>query len=306
MICRIEAFRLPAISDRELFEEADRLRRANFGNVIELCAIINIKSGNCSMDCKFCAQRRGSNAPGHGLLDAATLEQEILKLAAGPYRHIGLVASGGRLERSDLERLVAVVEKLPTAIRARLCASLGRLDAASLAMLKNCGIRRLHHNLETSSDFYRQVCTSQSWKARRDTVLRALETDLEVCCGGLFGMGESWQNRIDLALELAAMGVQNIPLNFLHPQADSPLGNRQPMPANEALRTIAIFRHILPKATLRVCGGRPICLGQRQDEMFGAGANALMSGNYLTTKGIGLARDLEMLENLGFVVDRAR
>ncbi len=173
-------------------------------------------------------------------------------------------------------------------------------------MLKNCGIRRLHHNLETSSDFYRQVCTSQSWKARRDTVLRALETDLEVCCGGLFGMGESWQNRIDLALELAAMGVQNIPLNFLHPQADSPLGNRQPMPANEALRTIAIFRHILPKATLRVCGGRPICLGQRQDEMFGAGANALMSGNYLTTKGIGLARDLEMLENLGFVVDRAR
>ncbi len=130
MICRIEAFRLPAISDRELFEEADRLRRANFGNVIELCAIINIKSGNCSMDCKFCAQRRGSNAPGHGLLDAATLEQEILKLAAGPYRHIGLVASGGRLERSDLERLVAVVEKLPLSARVFALPSAGWMPQA--------------------------------------------------------------------------------------------------------------------------------------------------------------------------------
>lgn len=301
-----EAYRLPAVSDRELFEEADRLRRANFGNAIELCAIINIKNGNCSMDCKFCAQRRGSKTPVHELLDDGTLEQAILKLSSGPYRHIGLVASGARLERRDLERIVAVVEKLPPSVRARLCASLGRLDAASLAMLKSCGIRRLHHNLETSSAFYPRICTSQSWNARRDTVLRALEAGLEVCCGGLFGMGESWQDRIDLALELADMGVRNIPLNFLHPQPDSPLGHREPMAANEALRVIAIFRHILPKATLRICGGRPICLGKHQDEMFRAGANALMSGDYLTTKGIGLALDLERLEKLGLVVDQAR
>lgn len=301
-----EAYRLPAVSDRELFEEADRLRRANFGNAIELCAIINIKNGNCSMDCKFCAQRRGSKTPVHELLDNGTLEQAILKLSSAPYRHIGLVASGARLERRDLERIVAVVEKLPPSVRARLCASLGRLDAASLAMLKSCGIRRLHHNLETSSAFYPRICTSQSWNARRDTVLRALEAGLEVCCGGLFGMGESWQDRIDLALELADMGVRNIPLNFLHPQPDSPLGHREPMAANEALRVIAIFRHILPKATLRICGGRPICLGKHQDEMFRAGANALMSGDYLTTKGIGLALDLERLEKLGLVVDQAR
>lgn len=301
-----EAYRLPAVSDRELFEEADRLRRANFGNAIELCAIINIKNGNCSMDCKFCAQRRGSKTPVHELLGDGTLEQAILKLSSGPYRHIGLVASGARLERRDLERIVAVVEKLPPSVRARLCASLGRLDAASLAMLKSCGIRRLHHNLETSSAFYPRICTSQSWNARRDTVLRALEAGLEVCCGGLFGMGESWQDRIDLALELADMGVRNIPLNFLHPQPDSPLGHREPMAANKALRVIAIFRHILPKATLRICGGRPICLGKHQDEMFRAGANALMSGDYLTTKGIGLALDLERLEKLGLVVDQAR
>lgn len=119
-------------------------------------------------------------------------------------------------------------------------------------------------------------------------------------------MGESWRDRIDLALELADMGVQNIPINFLHPQPGSPLGHRQPMAAKEALRTMAMFRLVLPKATLRVCGGRPICLGKRQVEMFRAGANALMSGNYLTTKGIGLATDLEMLETLGLVVDQTR
>lgn len=285
----------------ELLAEADRLRKEAFGNTVELCAIVNIKSGNCGMDCKFCSQSRVSRMPvrAYNLLDEQNLASAIMKLASGPYKHIGLVASGGYLGPDELDRLVGIIEKMPPAIVSRLCASLGRLDARSLAKLKKAGIRRYHHNLETSSEYYPRICSSQSWNARRDTVLRALDAGLEVCSGGIFGLGESMGQRVDLARELSEIGVQNLPLNFLHPQPGTPLGDRKPLEAGECLRIIATFRLVLPKATLRVCGGRPLCLANRQDEMFAAGANALMSGDYLTTKGHTLANDLAMLKKLG-------
>lgn len=156
--------------------------------------------------------------------------------------------------------------------------------------------------METSRDYYASVCTTQTWEQRRDTVRRAGESGMSVCSGGLFGLGESWQDRVDFAFSLREMGVEHVPMNFLHPHPRTPLAAQQPLSADEALTIIALFRHILPGATLRICGGRPLVLGDRQSEVFAAGANAMMTGDYLTTHGQTIKHDLEMIAALGLEV----
>ena len=298
-----EALALLALPDEELFPRSASLRETASGRTVHLCAIINIRSGHCGMDCRFCAQSRHNPAPqpGFPLLPEAALRERILALAATPVRRIGLVASGAALTGEDFERVLRLVADLPPGVRGRLCASFGRLDAERMARLLKAGITRYHHNLETSEDYYPRICTTQRWRERRDTA--ALATGLSLCSGGLFGLGESWEDRIGLAFSLRELGVENVPLNFLHPQPGTPLAGRAPLAAREALRIIAIFRHILPKARLRICGGRPLVLGRRQGEMFGAGANALMTGDYLTTSGAALTDDLDLLAACGMEPD---
>ncbi|WP_297670089.1 biotin synthase BioB [uncultured Desulfovibrio sp.] len=296
-----EILALLRLPDARLFAQATALREAAFGRRIVLCAIINARSGDCAMDCRFCSQSRHNRTPVDifPLLPDAVLRERILKLAALPVARIGVVTSGAMLGGDELDRLCGVIAALPGDVRGRVCASLGRLPAESLARLRAAGLTRLHHNLETSRNFYPQICTSQTWDQRRDTALRAVEAGLTVCSGGLFGLGESWEDRVDFAFSLKGMGVRHVPLNFLHPHPETPLAGRPPLDATEALRIIAVFRHILPDATLRVCGGRPLTLGARQREIFAAGANALMTGDYLTTRGQGVAHDLAMIEAQG-------
>ena len=294
---RDDARRLLALPETQLFAQATALRQAHFGNQIDLCAIINAKSGNCGMDCIFCSQSR-HNSTGvatFDLLPDAALRERIMRLAASPVHHIGIVTSGGALGDAELERLGALVASLPDNIRPRVCASLGRLRPAQLAQLREQGLTRYHHNLESSQGFYGRVCTTQTWKQRRDTVLAAAKAGLSNCTGGLFGLGESWDDRIDFALQLRELGVRHVPMNFLHAHPHTPLANQPPLSADEALRIIAVFRHVLPEATLRICGGRPEILGSRQGDMFAAGANALMTGDYLTTQGAALDADLALL-----------
>ncbi|MBD5538537.1 MAG: biotin synthase BioB, partial [Desulfovibrio sp.] len=143
------------------------------------------------------------------------------------------------------------------------------------------------------------ICSTQRWEQRRDTARRAQAAGLGLCCGGIFGLGETWEDRIGLAFTLRELGVLHVPLNFLHPQAGTPLARQKPLPPEEALRIIAVFRHILPGAALRICGGRPLVLGRRQGEMFAAGANALMTGDYLTTSGEALDHDLALIGACG-------
>ncbi|WP_308621227.1 biotin synthase BioB [uncultured Desulfovibrio sp.] len=296
-----EALRLLALPDAELFSRAASLRQAVTGRSVQLCAIINIRSGQCGMDCRFCAQSRHNPAPqpGFPLLENAVLRERILALAATPVGRIGLVASGAALDGEDFERVVRLVAELPSTVRSRLCTSFGRLDARRMERLVKAGITRYHHNLETSERWYPHICATQRWEQRRDTARRALAAGLSLCCGGIFGLGETWEDRISLAFTLREMGVAHVPLNFLHPQPGTPLAQRVPPAPEEALRIIAIFRHILPQAVLRVCGGRPLALGARQDEMFAAGANALMTGDYLTTRGESLHNDLAMIAASG-------
>ena len=306
---REEALELALTGDAAaVFASAARLREAVFGRAVELCAIINARSGDCAMDCRFCSQSRHNTTPidNFPLLKHEALRERILELAASPVRHIGLVTSGGALPGVELERLTAVIGELAPRLRSpgggRLCGSLGRLSAPALEGLHAAGLTRFHHNLETSESYYPRICTTQRWEDRLRTVHRARAAGLEICCGGLFGLGESWEDRVDFALRLRAEGVDNIPMNFLYPHPGTPLKNQPPLSPDEALRIIAVFRHILPQATLRVCGGRPLVLGVRQEELFAAGANALMTGNYLTTAGRALDGDLSMIRAQGLEV----
>ncbi len=289
---------------KPLLESANKIREAHFGNKIELCAIINARSGNCGMDCRFCSQSSHNNSevPSFPLLTDSELHSRVASLAPYPVLRCGIVTSGGALAGTEFTRLLRYIAEQPATNRPRLCASLGRLPKNNLEQLRAAGLERYHHNLESSENFYPNLCTTQRWQDRAATVLAAKQAGLEICCGGLFGTGENWNDRVDFAFELRGLGVDNIPLNFLYPHQGTPLAGQAVLSANEALRIIALFRHILPTATLRVCGGRTVVFAGREDEIFSAGANALMTGNYLTTTGQGLEHDLEMLARLGLSV----
>lgn len=287
-----------------LLASASALRQAAFGRRVELCAIINARSGDCGMDCRFCSQSRyyDTAAPVFPLLGTAALHERLRQLADVPLRHVGIVSSGGALAGEELDSLRRTLESLPPAWRGRVCGSLGRLSARALEGLRHAGLKRFHHNLETAEEFYPNVCATQRWRDRLAVVRRARRTGLEICSGGLFGLGETWEHRVDFALKLRDEGVSEVPVNFLHAHAGTPLAHMPPLSSAEGLRIIAVLRHILPAATLRVCGGRPTVLGERQKDMFAAGANALMTGNYLTTTGRTAEDDCAMIAAQGLEV----
>ncbi|WP_372808306.1 biotin synthase BioB [Pontiella sp.] len=299
-----EALSLVDANETALFAGATRIREAFFGKQIQLCCIINAKSGKCDMDCRFCSQS-GHNSTAidvYPFMDAQHLENRIRDDIEGGDRMCGVVTSGGKLSSNELEQLADTVRKIGSGQRAPVCGSLGRLAPEELAMLKESGITRFHHNLEASENYYPEICSTQDWTSRLDTVKAAQQVGLKVCSGGLFGLGESWQDRIDLALTLRELGVDSVPINFLYAHAGTPLKDQPPLSAEEALRIIALYRFLLPSTTLRICGGRAHILGDRQKDLFAAGANGLMTGNYLTVAGSQYESDLEMIRTLGLEI----
>ena len=291
----------------DLLNEASRIRAETFGKKIDLCGIVNVKNGRCAMDCRFCAQSQHHDTAldTFPLLDADRLAVETFKLKKQNIRRIGLVASGRVLTREEINDIVdAAFLILRVWDKLRLCASLGQLETPALTQLKAAGVRRYHHNLETSERFYPSICTTQRWQDRRATVERAKGLGLEVCSGGLFGLGETWEDRLQLAFTLKELEVDSVPVNFFSPIPGTPLADQQPLTVEEALRIVVLFRLTLPKAAIRICGGRPTVFADRQQDelLFRAGANALMTGNYLTTSGISPEADREMIERNGFSV----
>jgi biotin synthase len=287
----------------DLLNEANRVRTETFGNEIDLCAIINIKNGRCAMDCRFCAQSQhhGTSIETFPLRPAEELSSETHKLWEQNISKIGWVSSGRSLNRKELDAILEGIEPLLSEENAsQICASLGQLDIPALGALKDAGVCRYHHNLETSERFYPSICTTQRWRDRRATIERVKELGWAICSGGLFGLGETWEDRQQLALTLKELEVDSVPINFLSPIPGTPLAYQEVLSAEEALRIIALFRLTLSKATIRICGGRPTVFAEReQDELlFRAGANALMTGNYLTTSGISPERDRAMIERL--------
>ncbi|MBW1814264.1 MAG: biotin synthase BioB [Deltaproteobacteria bacterium] len=300
-----EALRLATeVEEESLFESAAKIREHFFCNSIQLCMIINAKCGKCSMDCTFCSQsmHHGANSDIYPLFQPSQLAEQIKNLSENGIHHCGIVASGDRLKSQEVDSICQALLMTKNSISFNVCASLGRLSNEDIKKLKKVGLVRYHHNLETSERHYPSICSTQTWQERLSTVKRAIESGLEVCAGGLFGLGETWEDRIDLAIALRDLGVNSVPINFLHPQPGTPLENKPLMPAEEALRIIAVYRHLLPNTTLRICGGRPGVLKERQKDMFRAGANALMTGNYLTTSGQIPESDVQMIKALGLKI----
>lgn len=301
-ISRAEVADLLALPESELFASATAVREHFFSNKVEACFIINAKSGNCNMNCRFCSQSgfNSTEIEHYPFKSGEELESIVSDWEQYPVGRCGIVTSGGALTDRDVEKLAQFIETRMAAGKKKpqMCGSLGRLKHAAIERLKQAGLTRLHHNLETSEQFYPNVCTTQTWRDRLDTVHQAKEHGLSVCVGGLFGLGETWEDRIDFALQLKEEGIRNIPMNFLYPHPGTPMAKQPVMPAEEALRIIALFRHLIPDATLRICGGRTSVLKERQYEMFAAGANAFMTGNYLTISGAGIETDLAKLKEL--------
>ena len=293
----------------DLLNEADRTRSATFGNSIDLCAIVNIKSGQCAMDCRFCAQSLHHHASieTYPLLHATELSQETRTLWQQNILRVGWVASGCSPTAQEVDEVIESATPLladTAAFRGadQLCASLGQLDTAALSRLKSAGFCRYHHNLETSERFYSSICTTQCWRDRRKTVERVKELGWTVCSGGLFGLGETWEDRLQLALTLQELEVDSVPINFFSPIPGTPFACRERLSIEEALRIVILYRLTLPAATIRICGGRTGIFAQRGGLLFRAGANALMTGNYLTTLGVSHEIDREMIEHSGLHV----
>ncbi|MFW6108129.1 MAG: biotin synthase BioB [bacterium] len=292
----------------ELLFGANRLRSGFRDDVVHLCSVVNAKSGACPEDCAFCAQsaRYETSADVYPLVPEAEMTSRAWAAAERGADHFGIVTSGESAcaNRGDFETICAAAEAIGRAGAVEPCVSIGRLEPADLDRLKAAGLRRIHHNLETSERFYPQICTTHSHADRVATVRNAKAAGLEVCCGGLFGLGETWADRVDLALRLRQLDVDSVPINFLNPVPGTPLGGRPLLEPREALRIIALFRFVLPGRTIKVCGGREVTLRDLQSWMFAAGASGTMIGHYLTTAGRDAADDLQMLADLGLTPKR--
>jgi biotin synthase len=283
-----------------LLSLARDIQRQFHGPAIELCAIVNAKSGACPHNCSFCAQSSHHRSP----IKAYTLRQprDLLEAAqaaqkAGVHR-FSMVTSGAKVSKGELLVVCEAIRLIREETTLLPCASLGKLTLDEALLLKEAGLVRYHHNLEMNRDFYPKVCTTQTYEDRLATIHIAKEAGLEICVGGILGLGESVQDRIKFALEIKHLNPDSIPLNFLDPRPGTPLETQPLLTPDEVIMTIALFRIIIPDVPIRLAGGRAKVLGNKQAAAIKAGVNGLMIGDYLTTKGAGIQADHEMIASL--------
>ena len=287
-----------------LLSGARAVRRQFFAAELHLCAIVNAKSGACSEDCAFCAQsgRHSSKSPRHAFLDPQEIGHAAQAMKQRGASRFGIVASGLAPTGDEFERLLEAVA-LVRAAGLAADVSVGLLSPARLERLKAAGLSGVHHNLETARSFFPQICTTHAYDEDVEAVRLALAAGLFVCSGGIFGLGESWEQRAELALTLRELGVRNVPVNFLVPIPGTRLEHRLALSPAEALGILALLRLIMPRANLRVCGGRDTVFGQAggagQRMLFDSGASGLMIGDYLTLKGGPAEADLALARELG-------
>ena len=301
---RAEALAMLNASDDDLLallDAAFRIRRHYFGRKVNLHVIRNALSGNCSEDCSFCSQSVRSQAEieRHPMESADALIAGAQEAAAVGAVKYCMVTSGRRPSAQVLAAVCGAAERISADLKIKLCVSLGTLTDDQARRLKAAGVTRYNHNLESSHRFFPQFCTTHTWDERVATVRRARTAGLEACCGGIIGMGETLEDRVDLALALRELEVEAIPVNLFNPRAGTPLADRPVLGAIEALKALAMFRLVNPRAELRAAGGREVILGTLQPLVLFA-VNSIFTQGYLTTGGQGASRDLEMLKQAGF------
>lgn len=301
----LAVLRLPREDLWRLLDVTDAVRRAFKGEAIRLCSIVNAKSGLCSEDCSFCSQSRRSKAEieRYPLIAPDRIVAAAREAKARGAREFSIVASGLSMRnRRELERVGDAIERIRGEVGLETCVSLGVLSAEAIGYLLSRGLRSVHHNLETSRRFFPSVCTTHDYEEDIRAVRAAKAAGAWVCCGGIFGIGESEEDRVTLAMELRELDVDSIPLNFLNPIPGTPLEGTRLLTPIECLKIIAMMRLCHPAREIIVCGGREVNLRDLQALMFAAGATGTMAGNYLTTAGRPAEDDVRMIADLGLSV----
>lgn len=289
----------------ELLKGADRIRKALCGDHIDLCSIINGRSGRCPENCKFCAQS-AHNCTGvdeYGFLDEETILDECQHNAEKGVHRFSIVTAGRTLSGADFDRAVSAYSRMNSSFDIELCGSHGLLTDEQFRRLKEAGVKRYHCNIETSRRNFPNICTTHSFDEKTACIKRAQAAGLQVCSGGIIGMGETWEDRVDMALTLAELGVDSVPINSLIPIKGTPLEELTPISEEDILRTVAIFRYILPTADIRLAAGRNLMEGCGR-KAFLSGANSTITGDMLTTSGNGIADDTAMFRSMGFDIER--
>lgn len=286
----------------ELLKRATEAREKYSGNKIKTCSIVNARCGNCTENCAFCAQSARSSAPikTWPMLSA----QEIFKAAETAERHgaarYGIVTAGRKVRRgAELDTLCEAVSMISKRLKIKPCASLGILDEDVLMELKNAGLDRYHHNLEAAPSYFNVVCTTRSFQSQLDSVKAAKKVGLTVCSGGIFGIGESLEQRVELLETVRSLEVDSVPINFLTPIPGTLLENAKNLTPQDCMRIIAVARLMMPDTSIRICGGRERNMRDFQSWIFNSGADAFMTGGYLVTPGRTPAEDSEMVKDAG-------
>lgn len=289
-------------SPDDLLYWANVIRKYYFGNQIQICSIVPGRLGGCDQDCAFCAQSVRYNT----YLDKkpkVLSDEEILAGAreakAKGVPHFGIVYSGRAVSEKEVVRLERLITQITNEIGIHVCGGFGILNENQLQRLSKAGMKRYNHNLETSRNHFGKIVSTHTYDDRINTIKASINAGIGVCAGGLFGIGETEQDRVDMALQIRELGVDMAPLNFLHPIPGTPMGDQPTLSPAEILRIIALYRFILPKTNLKVAGGRVLNLRDMQSWIFYAGCTSIISGNYLTTAGRMVEDDMRMLSDLG-------
>lgn len=279
----------------------DRILKKRSGDTVFLCSITNAKSGKCSQDCAFCAQSsfHKTRITTYPLIEVRDMADRALAMEKAGATHYSLVTSGHSLNETEIDRICRAVEMIRKKTKLTVCGSLGMLSENSARKLIESGMTRYHHNLETARSHFDRICTTHTYDEDIETIHTAVAHGFDVCSGGIFGLGESWEQRVELAFTLRDLPVNTLPINFLNPVPGTRLENAPLLSPMDAITCIAVMRLVNPDKNITICGGREVTLRDFQSWVFTAGANGLMIGNYLTTSGRDLAMDLAMIGDSG-------
>jgi biotin synthase len=288
----------------ELASVANRVRVNFTGNHIDLCSLLNAKSGRCPEDCAFCAQSAHykTEAPTYPLMNTDQMVKEAKEAHTSKTGRFCLISSGRQLSDKEFGTVLDALSQIRKETDLALDCSFGTLTPERAEALKKVGVTRYNHNLETAESHFSKICTTHSFQDRVQTIEVLKGQGFSICCGGIIGLGESPQQRLELAFSLKELGIDCIPVNILNPRPGTPLEHSKPIPPLEIMKTLALFRLVLPKGTIKIAGGREVNLRDLQSLALLAGANGLIVGNYLTTPGRSAEDDLTMIRDLGFEI----
>ncbi len=303
---REELLKLYDLDLEELIAKAEKITKENFNNEVEICSIISARTGKCSENCKYCSQSsyNHANIICHPLLSVEEVYKAALKAKENGATRFCIVTSGRSEKGEDFEKILEMIKAVAAIPNIHCCASLGILDEQQIKKIKEAGVERFNHNINTSKNYHSKICTTHSFEDRIKTVKSITKNGIEACCGVILGMGETKFDRIDMAISLAELNPKTVPINVLNPIKGTALENYgDKITQEEVLRTICIFRIAMPKAILRYAGGRNTRLSEEtQKSGLKAGINGLLAGDYLTTQGEEIKKDKEMLNGLNLEI----